>query len=50
MGWHCLTRSWSPLPLGETSPVVVGIVYCGVIEACQETFDLRRAQEWTAAR
>lgn len=29
------------------SPIVVGIVYCGVVLACVESYDVRRAREWT---
>jgi DNA-binding CsgD family transcriptional regulator len=33
---------------GTLSPIATGIVYCGVILACQEVYELRRAREWTA--
>jgi ATP/maltotriose-dependent transcriptional regulator MalT len=31
----------------ELSPFVVGLVYCGVILACQAGFEVARAREWT---
>jgi DNA-binding NarL/FixJ family response regulator len=34
---------------GEVSPVLVGLIYCGVIEVCHEIYDLRRARQWTDA-
>ena len=33
----------------ELSPIVTGIVYCGVILACQEVYEVRRARQWTQA-
>ena len=34
---------------GELSPIVTGLVYCSLIDSCQEAYEPRRAGEWTAA-
>ncbi|TCO34210.1 regulatory LuxR family protein [Kribbella steppae] len=44
-----LDEAMVELTSGSLSPMVTGIVYCGAISGCWTVYELRRAEEWTAA-
>lgn len=48
-GLALLDEAMLPVVAGELSPMITGLVYCSVIEACQQVYALSRAREWTAA-
>ena len=48
-GLALLDEAMVTITAEELSPIVTGIVYCGLILACQEVYEVRRAREWTRA-
>jgi DNA-binding CsgD family transcriptional regulator len=48
-GLKLLDEAMIAVTAGELSPIITGVVYCGVIAGCEEAYAVRRAQEWTDA-
>lgn len=48
-GLALLDEAMLAVTAGELSPIITGLIYCSVIEACQQVYALSRAREWTAA-
>ena len=48
-GLALLDEAMVEISAAEVSPIVAGMVYCSLIEACQELSDFSRAASWTIA-
>ena len=44
-----LDEAMVAITAGECSPILTGLIYCSVIDGCQQVYALRNAQEWTSA-
>jgi ATP/maltotriose-dependent transcriptional regulator MalT len=48
-GLRLLDEAMVGVTAEQVSPVIAGVVYCGVIASCEDAFEARRAREWTNA-
>jgi DNA-binding CsgD family transcriptional regulator len=48
-GLALLDEAMVSVTTDQLLPALTGLAYCNVIEGCQQVYDLRRSQEWTAA-
>jgi DNA-binding CsgD family transcriptional regulator len=48
-GLALLDETMLMVTAGELSPLVTGLMYCSVIDACQRVYAIDRSREWTAA-
>lgn len=48
-GLGLLDEAMVAVTADNLSPIMTGLIYCSVIEACQQAYALARAREWTSA-
>ncbi len=48
-GLALLDEAMIAVTAGQLSPLMTGLIYCSVIDACQQVYALARAWEWTSA-
>ena len=48
-GLALLDEAMIAVTAGQLSPIMTGLIYCSVIDACQQVYALARAWEWTSA-
>ena len=48
-GLALLDEAMIAVTAGQLSPLMTGLIYCSVIDACQQVYALARAWEWTFA-
>ena len=48
-GVKLLDETMLSVVAGELSPIITGLLYCSIIDACRGAYELNRAREWTTA-
>ncbi|HKU87783.1 MAG TPA: LuxR C-terminal-related transcriptional regulator [Casimicrobiaceae bacterium] len=48
-GLALLDEAMLAVTAGELSPIMTGLIYCSVIDACRHAYAVERAREWTHA-